>query len=173
MLQSPTGTLAVIAAINLAVLCATGCGEKDEPGAGDVRAAEERPSTTEGKQPDQPPQGHVTIEEVKRGTREEIPRVIEAVLASADSLAACRLFVTPRYVNAAFGSVVGCIESTGPESAARSVEVKGIAISGDRAKAIAIPDGGPSDGERITVRLVLQRGGWKVDSLRSNVPVGP
>ena len=48
-----------------------------------------------------------------------------------------------------------------------------MAVDGDRATARAIPRGGPSSGETITVRLVKTGGVWKVDSLRSNAPVGP
>jgi hypothetical protein len=53
------------------------------------------------------------------------------------------------------------------------VEVSEVRIDGDAAKALAVPTGGPSDGERIRVELVRGGGVWKIDSLRSNAPVGP
>jgi hypothetical protein len=42
-----------------------------------------------------------------------------------------------------------------------------------RAAAKVVPKGGLYDGDKITVSLVKEDGTWKVDSLKSNAPVGP
>ena len=41
------------------------------------------------------------------------------------------------------------------------------------AQASVTPKGGVYDGERLRAELVLDDGVWRLDSLRSNVPVGP
>jgi len=103
----------------------------------------------------------------------QVDLAIKGVLASAAPDLACRRYATLRYVEKTFGSRGGCVESTVPASAADSVKVTKIEISGDEATARAVPSGGPSDGETIKVELVRQGGIWKVASLRSNAPVGP
>ena len=105
--------------------------------------------------------------------KQAITSAIDAVLASGDPALACERYATAKYVGTTFGSRGGCVHSTVPASAADSVEVSAIRISGTTAKATAVPSGGPSDGEKISVDLVNADGVWKVDSLQSNVPVGP
>ena len=41
------------------------------------------------------------------------------------------------------------------------------------AQALARPKGGIYDGQELRAELVLDDDVWKLDSLRSNVPVGP
>jgi hypothetical protein len=36
-----------------------------------------------------------------------------------------------------------------------------------------VPHGGVYDGEKLTVSLIKEDQDWKVDSLKSNAPVGP
>ena len=103
---------------------------------------------------------------------------IMAVLAPhppgpASSQTACGFFVTDRYLQTTYGTRRGCIRALVPGSAAGSVKVSHVAVEGDRATARAVPHGGPSSGETITVRLVKTGSVWKIDSLRSNAPVGP
>src|SRR5256885_1590091 len=88
-----------------------------------------------------------------------------ATIAAGVPGLACRRYSTRHYVESTFGSRAGCIHSTVPGSAAESVEVRHIDFSGDTAEALAIPTGGPSDGERIKVQLVRVHGVWEVDSL--------
>ena len=115
---------------------------------------------------------------VSADPRKAIPGAIEAVLAPrppgpASALTACGVFVTRRYLKTTYGDRIGCVRALVPGSAADAVKVSRIEVSGDRATARAIPRGGPSKGEEIAVRLVKERSFWKVDSLRSNAPVGP
>ena len=103
----------------------------------------------------------------------QVDLAIKGVLASAAPDLACRRYATSRYVETTFGSRAGCVNSTIPASAAESVKVTQVEISGDEATAKAVPSGGPSGGETIEVKLVRQGGIWKVESLQSNAPVGP
>ncbi len=91
----------------------------------------------------------------------------------ASSFTACGFFVTDRYVETTYGTRQGCIRALVPGSAADSVKVSAVVVRGRDATARAVPNGGPSSGETITVRLVRYRSFWKIDSLRSNAPVGP
>jgi hypothetical protein len=105
--------------------------------------------------------------------RAQVATAINAVLVSGKPGQACGQFATAEYVRTTFGGRGGCVQSTVPASAADSVKVSRIALSGDMASARAIPSGGPSSGETITVNLVREGSVWKIDSLRSNAPVGP
>ncbi len=52
--------------------------------------------------------------------------------------------------------------------------VKQVVINPDSvAQALARPKGGIYDGQELRAELVLDDDTWKLDSLRSNVPVGP
>jgi hypothetical protein len=102
-----------------------------------------------------------------------VREAVAAVIASGSAADACTRYVTANYVRTAFGDRRGCLAAQQPGSFARSVSVSAIVVTSGRARATAVPVGGPSGGERIKVELVLEGGGWKVDSLRSNVPVGP
>jgi hypothetical protein len=104
---------------------------------------------------------------------EQLIRIaIEGALASGEPAKACGLFVTDDYLTDTYGDRAGC-EAAQPGGAAQSVKVSGIAVEGDEATAVAVPSGGPSNGERLEVSLVREGGGWKLDALKSNVPVGP
>ncbi len=114
---------------------------------------------------------------VSKDPKKAIEGAIEGVLApQTPGLAvyiACGFYVTDRYLKTTYGGRRGCVQAQIPGSAADSVKVSNILLDGDRATARAIPRGGPSSGETITVHLVRYRSYWKVDSLRSNAPVGP
>jgi hypothetical protein len=100
---------------------------------------------------------------------------IQQALAPDDSAAACREFVTPAYLKAAYGGEEGCEQAVQAGGTASSVRVEGIYVNlnAGTAKANATPTGGPNDGETLHVQLVLEGNTWKVDSVESNAPVGP
>ena len=83
------------------------------------------------------------------------------MIASGNAADACVRYVTSNYVRTAFGDRRGCLAAQQPGSFAGSVSVSAIAVRSDRARATAVPAGGPSDGERIKVELVLQ--GWRLE----------
>jgi hypothetical protein len=104
--------------------------------------------------------------------RAAIGKNAATVIAPGDPQAVCRGLVTERYVRVAYGGVQGCEEAlrAQPRSEVRVADVE---VQGTRATAVAVPSGGPNEGERIGVRLVKESGDWKVDSVRSKAPVGP
>ena len=104
---------------------------------------------------------------------QQIRNTVEELLTSTDPKQVCEALVTPNYVKDSFGSLKGCERAAVPGSAARSVKVSGIEVMPGGGTAKAVPKGGPSDGETLTVTLSFASGGWKVDRLRSNAPVGP
>jgi ribonuclease PH len=65
------------------------------------------------------------------------------------------------------------VKAVSPSSAAKSLGTVLVDVSNDKATATVHPVDGLYDGEKITVSLVKEDGTWKVDSLKSNAPVGP
>jgi hypothetical protein len=112
-------------------------------------------------------------EAVELPPREAVRVSLTAVLAGGDPEAACGSFVTDTYLDAAYGGRGGCVGAQAPAAVAKSLEVRSIAVDGDRARAIVVPNGGVLDGQKLIVGLVLEGGVWKVESLRADVPVGP
>ena len=154
-------------------LALSGCGADEETTTEPGTQASTAPSTakrTPSTAPSATSPGNV---EAELSPKAQVDLAIKGVLASAAPNLACRRYATLAYVKQTFGSRGGCVQSTVPASAAEFVKVTKIEISGDQATATAVPTGGPSDGETIKVKLVRQGGIWKVDSLRSNAPVGP
>jgi hypothetical protein len=156
-----------------------GCGFEDD-GGGETSGSRSAKRTKErvGAQFAEPAQkgpvkGKVQVVESSLPPDAQVDLAIKAVLASGVPGLACDRYATKRYVESSFGGHSGCVQSTVPASAATSVEVSEIRIDGKEARAVAVPSGGPSGGEQIRVELVRAEGVWKVDSLRSNAPVGP
>jgi hypothetical protein len=123
-----------------------------------------------------------------RDPAQVILKTVERVLASSDPLDACVIFVTPRYVKAAYGNKQGCEQAVKSGNAASSVDVTDIHASkkAGTATVVAMPHGGPNDGEKLELDLVLEKkalpipgGGerpyetWRIDRIQSSVPVGP
>ena len=153
------------AALLVVVLAACG-GGGDESTAGSTAAAGTTSTAPAATQPS--PQGAAP------GTDQLlITESIDAVFVSADPAKACEQDVTDAYVERAFGDVEGCRSAQVPAAAASSVDVGAVRVSGERASADVVPHGGPSDGETVHVTLVYEDGAWRVDSLKSDVPVGP
>lgn len=107
------------------------------------------------------------------GRQRLIEAAIRGALASDDPAVACREAVSAVYVQESYGDEVGCRQAIAAGGIANSVRVEAVGASGGTASALATPSGGPSDGEQIEVELVHRGGGWKVDSVISNAPVGP
>jgi hypothetical protein len=81
--------------------------------------------------------------------------------------------VTAHYLRVAYGGRDGCEQAVSPQSVSRSLGPYEQQIDGDRATVKLHPSDGTYDGDKITVSLVKEGGNWKVDSLKSNAPVGP
>jgi hypothetical protein len=170
--------LLAAALIALLVLAAAGCGgggssststSTGATGASGATGIQRESTSAQSQHPGGPtPQRH---------EGRNIPDTISLVLAPKGPgfPKGCGPLVTPRYVEAAYGSVSGCLQAVKSGGVASAVEVHGIYVnqSAGTAKAYATPTGGPNDGEKLTVELVQERGVWKVDSIKSNAPVGP
>jgi hypothetical protein len=81
--------------------------------------------------------------------------------------------VTEHYVRVAYGDIGGCIQAQAHGAVAKSLGSYQEHKNGDRATVMVRPSGGVYDREKLTVSLVKEDGSWKVDSLKSNAPVGP
>jgi hypothetical protein len=108
-----------------------------------------------------------------RTPTQHIRGTVNLVLTVARPSVCSTPFVTRRYVEAAYGGHQGCLKAEVPGSAADELDFKSVEINGDTARAVVVPSGGPSNGDRLTVSLVLRDGMWAVDALHSNVAVGP
>ena len=107
-------------------------------------------------------------------TGKKIKKTIEGVLGGSDPAAICGSLITERYVKQAYGDTKGCIRSQSKKAAATNLNIAGITISPEAVAQTSVEvKGGVYDGEQLRVVLVLQDGNWRLDSLRSNVPVGP
>jgi hypothetical protein len=81
--------------------------------------------------------------------------------------------VTEHFVHAAYGDTGGCIRAQNQGAVARSLGSYTQETNGSAATVKVRPVGGVYDGEKLTVSLVKEDGSWKVDSMKSNAPVGP
>ena len=103
-----------------------------------------------------------------------ITRTLQVVLTATTPVDACGDLVTNRYLARSYGGATGCEQAQGDVKPATRVRVGRVVVLPDSvAQAAAAPTGGVYDGERLRAELVLDGGTWKLDSLRSNVPVGP
>jgi hypothetical protein len=156
-----------VALVTVLFLAIGGCGGDDGDDNGGGEAATVASETAAQTQP-----ASTATPASAQSDEQLIRAAIEGALASGDPARACERFVTEAYVVTTYGDRAGC-DAAVPSGAARSVKVSAIAVSGDTATAVAVPSGGPSTGERLDVSLVREGDVWKVDALRSNVPVGP
>jgi hypothetical protein len=103
-----------------------------------------------------------------------IVATLEAVLADDDAKKACGAAVTERFLRRAWGDAAGCEAAFASAKPANDAGVTQVVINPESvAQALARPQGGIYDGQKLRAELVLDEAEWKLDSLRSNVPVGP
>lgn len=151
---------AAIAGVIFALAVLAGCGEKDEPETtGPVVTAET--STTASTTT-----GTTTTEQQQPASAAD---AVEAFLVSADSELVCDEVITPKFLRVSYGDRAGCIAARKPATLATSA---GIAPSNGNV-VTAEPKGGIYDGEKLTFTTVAAAGGFAIESVKSNVPVGP
>lgn len=162
---------AAAAALGLTVLVLlAGCGD-DESGSETGSATD---STVTGRSTFSATiASNVDTTDQRTGNLLGIQTSLLAVLASSDPVAACETYATTKYVRSAFGDLDGCKGAMSSGSAARGVYTSSFKVDGDTATAVAFPKGGALAGEKIEVTLIKDGSLWKVDVVRSDVPVGP
>lgn len=166
--------ITVLASVTLPAM--VGCGEKSEP-APAAPGGQAGPVAGGGGQGGAGGGGgeaHAEGGGGDQGTtdRQEIERNVATLVSGGDPELVCDELATERFIRSAYGSLQGCQDAV---VAQRTVDVRvvGVTIDGSTAQATAIPLSGPSEGDRLKAELVLEGGAWRVDSLRSNAPVGP
>jgi hypothetical protein len=84
---------------------------------------------------------------------------------------ACGDFVTEEFVRTAYGGEQNCIASRRPAGLAREILVSG--GDEDSTRLVVVPEGGTYDGVEVEVRLIEEKGSFRVDRLEADVPAGP
>lgn len=109
-----------------------------------------------------------------RADKDRIEQTLTLVLAGNDPSLVCDDLVTKRYLRRSFGDADGCAAAQAQIKTAKRVRIDKVVVLPDSvAQAVVRPSDGIYDGDTLRAELVLDAGTWKVDSLRSNVPVGP
>jgi hypothetical protein len=85
---------------------------------------------------------------------------------------ACERFVTPRFIETAYGGRENCIASRAESALAQGLAL-GPAVEENANHLVVIPQGGPYDGVKVEIDLVRDAGGFRVDALEADVPPGP
>ncbi len=104
-------------------------------------------------------------------TKASPTQIVRVALTSAEP-AVCTLY-TPALLDKSFGGVQGCRASVRSGGRADSVEIVKSSTKGHRALVVAVPHGGPSSAQKLQMTLVREGGDWRLQSIKSNVPVGP
>jgi hypothetical protein len=150
-----------------ALACAAGCGSDDSNSSDNAATTGTTPETVLG------PSSVPAPEPSAPGDQALVRAAITGAFTSREAELACRQYVTPAYVAAAYGDDAGCEAAVKAGAQARAVSITRLSVGGDSATASVIPHGGPSGGETIEIRLLRRDGAWAVDTAKSNVPVGP
>jgi hypothetical protein len=98
-------------------------------------------------------------------------QTVRVALTSTDP-AVCELY-TPKLLDKSFGGIQGCRSSIRSGGRADSVEIVSSNVKKKEALVVAVPHGGPSSAEKLRVTLVRSGKPWQLQSIKSNVPVGP
>lgn len=152
-----------IAAAALSLGVPAGCGEKDEPETtGPVVTAETTTQST---------MGTTTKEEA---TPLETPEdSVQAFLRSSDAPLVCDELITEKFLRRSYGDRTGCVAARKPGSLAASAPILDSTAEGLTIMVVTRPSGGVYDGERLTFGVIRENGAYKIESVESNVPVGP
>ena len=68
----------------------------------------------------------------------------------------------------------GCKNGRPPQSLASSIKLADqIVVTGDKATAVVVPEGGAYDGADVSFVLALEGDRWVITKLRADIPVGP
>jgi len=158
----------------VAALVLQACGEDEEPMQTTAPAVTGAPETTDAEKAPGTEAPEDEPADDPGSDQTAISITLEAVLTGDDPRQVCGELVTAQYLREAYGGREGCEGAQTNAKPAKKVRISGVVVQPDSlAQASAKPDGGIYDGERLRAAMVLDDGFWKLDSLRSNVPVGP
>jgi hypothetical protein len=100
------------------------------------------------------------------------PATPAATVDAALTSSRCDLY-TPRLLQKSYGGLGGCEAALESGGRAQSVDIQRTQPEGKFALVVAVPHGGPSSGETLSVSLIKENGNWRMDAIHSNVKVGP
>ena len=167
--RARAGLLAVLACLVLPA-----CGDDDEPMQSTAPAVTGATAATDAEQA---PGAEAPEDEPAADPADDkaaIASTLEGVLTGVDPALVCGELVTQSYLRDAYGGAAGCRAAQADLKPAEKVKLSRVVVLPDSvAQAQAEPAGGLYDGDTLRAELVLDGGVWKLDSLRSNVPVGP
>ncbi len=178
------GRLTALAAAIVVAPGLAACGDDDEPtqttAPAETGASESGGETTDSGGAGEESGGEASEQDADEPSEDpaddqgEIARTLESLLAGSDPDLACGELVTDRFLRRSYGDQAGCEAALKAAKPAKAAGVTHVSVQDDSvAQALALPDGGIYDGQKLRAELVLADGTWKLDSLRSNVPVGP
>jgi hypothetical protein len=176
----------MILAVAAAFAGAAGCGGGEEPTSTTSAATSSTtvpPETTQAAptEEEQPVDDGGADEEDAEGTGgvaadspgSDPESALEAFFVSGDPDLVCGELAADELLSSAYGDEQGCRAAQAPGATPKSIEIVSLEESGDSAKAVVIPTGGPNDGFEHEVVLVREGDSWLVDSLEADIPAGP
>ncbi len=170
------GRLAALAAVVAVAPALSACGGDDAPEqttapaqTGASTSTSETSATDPGETPEAKTSGGGPADD-----ENAIVATLEAVLSGNDPAVACGDSVTERFLRRSYGDAAGCVAAQKNAKPASDAGVTQVVVLPDSvAQALARPKGGIYAGQKLRAELVLDDDAWRLDSLRSNVPVGP
>lgn len=173
------GRLAAFAAVLVVAPGVAACGEEEPTqttAPAETGADENATTTTQSESTTESAQGTGGGEPSAKSLDDQalITKTLEGFLAGSNPVAACGQLVTERFLRRSYGDASGCEAAQKAAKPAKDAGVADIVVHPDSvAQALARPKGGIYDGQKLRAELVFDDETWKLDSLRSNVPVGP
>ena len=166
-----------------AALCAAaigGCGDDEESPTTTTTATAQPSSTTvsESTTTTSIPQDETTTatteptDDTPSGATDPVVAATAVLTSQGTPEQACDLYVTPNFIETAYGGRENCIASRTGRALARDLSL-GTAIEKGATHLVVIPQGGPYDGAKVEVDLIREGDTYRVDSLQARVPAGP
>lgn len=158
-------------ALATAVLLLAGCGEKSEPPTTGPVVTQ----TTTGGYTASTTSTTTAPDDNGQTDRQFVSQAAVSFLAGPNAERVCDSGVTPAFLKKAYGNRSGCIAARKPASLAHSVRLSEIQIQQGTATLTADAKGGVyGKGQKLKMGLVRDgTGAWRVNTVKSNVPVGP
>ena len=113
-----------------------------------------------------------STEDAPTGAPDPIAAATAVLTSEGTPAEACDRYVTPQFIETAYGGRENCIASRTGNALAQGLSL-GTAIEAGATHLVVIPQGGPYDGSKVEVDLVRDSNGFRVDSLEAHVPAGP